>query len=236
MGPRSEPLVSKAPAWKHRPGVSLAEHDTSAAERRLVERLREGDEQAFTELVAAHTPGLLRVARSYVSTQSVAEEVVQDTWLGVLRGLDRFEGRSSVRTWVYRILTNRAQTRGAGESRTVPFATLAARELSENFSAVDPERFLPADHDRWPHHWAAPPRRWDTSPEDALAHAETLGLIQAAIDGLPTMQRMVITMRDMEGWPSEEVCEVLGVTVANQRVLLHRARSIVRNALEEHLT
>ena len=216
--------------------MNVTEQDSSVAERRLLERLREGDERAFSELVAAHTPGLLRVARSYVSTQSVAEEVVQDTWLGVLRGLDGFEGRSSVRTWIYRILTNRAQTRGAGESRTVPFAALAAGELSEGFTAVEPERFLPADHDRWPHHWAAPPRRWETSPEGALAHAETLRLIQAAIDGLPTMQRMVITMRDMEGWPSQEVCEVLGVSVANQRVLLHRARSVVRNALEEHLT
>ncbi len=216
--------------------MSLAEHDTTAAERRLLERLRKGDEAAFAELVAEHTPALLRVARSYVSSQAVAEEVVQETWLGVLKGLDRFEGRSSMRTWVFRILTNRAQTRGAGESRTVPFATLAARELSEGFSAVDPERFLPADHDRWPHHWAAPPRRWDTSPEDALAHAETLRLVREAIEGLPPTQRMVITMRDLEGWPAEEVCEVLEVSSANQRVLLHRARSVVRSALEEHLS
>ncbi len=216
--------------------MELAEHDTTATERRLLERLRSGDEAAFTDLVSQHTPSLLRVARSYVSSQAVAEEVVQETWLGVLRGLDRFEGRSSVRTWIFRILTNRAQTRGADESRTVPFATLAARELAESFTAVDPERFLPADHDRWPHHWAAPPRRWDTSPEAALSHAETLRLVREAIDGLPPTQRMVITMRDLEGWPSEEVCEVLGVSAANQRVLLHRARSVVRTALEEHLT
>jgi RNA polymerase sigma-70 factor (ECF subfamily) len=216
--------------------VSLAEHDPTLAERRLLEQLRRGDEAAFEALVSQHTPGLLRVARSYVSSQAVAEEVVQETWLGVLRGLDRFEGRSSVRTWIFRILTNRAQTRGAGESRTVPFATLAAREVSEGFAAVDAERFLPADHDRWPHHWAAPPRRWDSSPEDALAHAETLRLVQRAIDGLPPTQRLVITMRDLEGWPAAEVCDALGVSAANQRVLLHRARSVVRNALEEHLT
>ncbi len=216
--------------------MSLAEHDTSADERHLLDRLRRGEEAAFTQLVSQHTPGLLRVARSYVSSQAVAEEVVQETWLGVLRGLERFEGRSSVRTWVFRILTNRAQTRGAGESRTVPFAALAAREAAEGFTAVDPERFLPADHDRWPHHWAAPPRRWDSSPEDALSHAETLRLVREAIEGLPPTQRLVITMRDLEGWPAEEVCEVLEVSAANQRVLLHRARSVVRGALEEHLS
>ena len=218
-----------------RRAVSLAEHDATVAERRLLQRLRGRDEAAFGELVSDHTPGLLRVARSYVSSQAVAEEVVQETWLGVLRGLDRFEGRSSMRTWIFRILINRAQTRGAGESRTIPFAALTARELSEGLTAVDPERFPPADHDRWLHHWAAP-RRWDTSPEDALAHSETLRLVRGAIDGLPSTQRMVITMRDLEGWPSEEVCEVLGVSAANQRVLLHRARSVVRTALEEHLT
>ena len=219
-----------------RRAVSLAEHDATVAERRLLQRLRGRDEAAFGELVSDRTPGLLRVARSYVSSQAVAEEVVQETWLGVLRGLDRFEGRSSMRTWIFRILINRAQTRGAGESRTIPFAAVTARELSEGLTAVDPERFPPADHDRWLHHWAAPPRRWDTSPEDALAHSETLRLVREAIDGLPSTQRMVITMRDLEGWPSEEVCEVLGVSAANQRVLLHRARSVVRTALEEHLT
>lgn len=216
--------------------MSLAQDDISASERHLLDQLRDGDEPAFAEFVAAHTPGLLRVARSYVSTQSVAEEVVQETWLGLLRGLDRFEGRSSVRTWVYRILTNRARTRGAGERRTVPFTTLAARELSEDFTVVDHERFLPADHDRWPHHWAAPPRRWDTSPEDALAHGETLRLVRTAIEGLPARQRMVITMRDLEGWPSDEVSGVLEVSLAHQRVLLYRARSVVRSALEEHLS
>ena len=219
-----------------RRAVSLAEHDATFAERRLLQRLRGRDEAAFGELVSDRTPGLLRVARSYVSSQAVAEEVVQETWLGVLRGLDRFEGRSSMRTWIFRILINRAQTRGVGESRTIPFAALTARELCAGLTAVDPERFLPADPDRWPHHWAAPPRRWETSPEDALAHSETLRLVREAIDGLPSTQRMVITMRDLEGWPSEEVCEVLGVSAANQRVLLHRARSVVRTALEEHLT
>ena len=215
--------------------MTVADPDIAAEDQRLVARLRTGEQAAFEDLVDRFTPSMLRVARTYVPSQAVAEEVVQETWLGVLRGLDRFEGRSSLRTWIFRILTNRAQTRGAGERRTVPFSTLAARELDEDVTAVDPERFLPADHDRWPHHWASPPRRWETSPEDAAAHAETLRLVRTTIETLPTAQRLVITMRDLEGWPSEEVCEVLELSAANQRVLLHRARSKVRAELEEHL-
>lgn len=208
---------------------------SDASEHRLLDQLRGGDEAAFDRLVAVHTPGLLRVARTFVSTQAVAEEVVQETWLGVLRGIDRFEGRSSLRTWIYRILANRARTRGVVEHRTVPFATLAARELGEGLTAVDPERFLPADHDRWPHHWAAPPRRWDTSPEAALSHAETLRLVQTEIAALPPAQRAVVTMRDLEGLDSDEVCAILELSAGNQRVLLHRGRSKIRAALEEQL-
>ncbi len=208
----------------------------TGGERELLARLRGGDEQAFDVLVRAHTPGLLRVARTFVSTQAVAEEVVQDTWVGVLGSIDRFEGRSTVRTWIYRILANRAQTRGAVEARTVPFATLARRELQEGFTAVDPERFLPADHDRWPLHWATPPQRWEVSPEASLAHGETLDLVRRAISALPLAQRAVVTLRDLEGLTSEEVCGVLELSVANQRVLLHRGRSKVRARLEEHLT
>lgn len=215
--------------------MTVAEGDVEAHELRLLERLRAGDEAAFAELVERFTPSLLRVARSYVPTQAVAEEVVQETWLGVLNGLDRFEGRSSLRTWIFRILTNRAKTRGERERRTVPFATLGERESEDGVTAVDPERFLPADHDRWPHHWAAPPRRWETSPEEALTSSETLRIVRSTIDGLSPMQRLVITMRDLEGWPAAEVCSVLELSEANQRVLLHRARSKVRSALEEHL-
>ncbi|MEV4420227.1 sigma-70 family RNA polymerase sigma factor [Patulibacter sp. NPDC049589] len=209
--------------------------DREASEERLLDRLRDGDEAAFDHLVVLHTPGLLRLARTFVSTQAVAEEVVQETWLGVLRGIDRFEGRSSLRTWIYRILANRAQTRGVVEHRTVPFATLAGRELGEDFTAVGPERFLPADHDRWPHHWAAPPRRWDVSPEAALSHAETLRLVQREIAALPAAQRAVVTMRDLEGLDADEVCTILDLTAGNQRVLLHRGRSRIRAALEAHL-
>ena len=202
----------------------------------LLEGLRAGDEAAFTELVDRYSSSMLRVARMYVPSQAVAEEVVQETWLGVLTGLERFEGRSSLKTWLFRILVNRARTRGERERRTVPFATLAGREAEGEDPAVGPERFLPADHDRWPHHWASPPERWDESPERSLQSAETLRVVRDAIEQLPPMQRLVITMRDLEGWDSEEVRNALDISETNQRVLLHRARSKVRTALETYFT
>ena len=202
----------------------------------LLEGLRAGDEAAFTELVDRYSSSMLRVARMYVPSQAVAEEVVQETWLGVLTGLERFEGRSSLKTWLFRILVNRARTRGERERRTVPFATLAGREAEGEDPAVGPERFFPADHDRWPHHWASPPERWDESPERSLQSAETLRVVRDAIEKLPPMQRLVITMRDLEGWDSEEVRNALEISETNQRVLLHRARSKVRTALEAYFT
>jgi RNA polymerase sigma-70 factor (ECF subfamily) len=214
--------------------VTIAEED--AAERELLMRLRDGDEAAYMELVERLSPSMLRVARGYVSTQAVAEEVVQETWLAVLNGIDRFEGRSSVKTWIFTILMNRAKTRGTRERRTVPFASLASSEAGDDFNAVDPDRFLPADHDRYPGHWAAPPPRWDEDPEQSLQSHETLEIVKKAIAQLPEMQRLVITMRDLEGFTAEEVRNVLEISETNQRVLLHRARSKVRAALEEHLT
>ena len=202
----------------------------------LLEGLRAGDEAAFTELVDRYSSSMLRVARMYVPSQAVAEEVVQETWLGVLTGLERFEGRSSLKTWLFRILVNRARTRGERERRTVPFATLAGREAEGEDPAVGPERFLPADHDRWPHHWASPPERWDESPERSLQSAETLRVVRDAIERLPPMQRLVISLRDLEGWDSEEVRNALDISETNQRVLLHRARSKVRTALEAYFT
>jgi len=207
--------------------------DTDAG---LLERLRAGDEAAFVELVDRYSTSMLRVARMYVPSQAVAEEVVQETWLGVLTGLERFEGRSSLKTWLFRILVNRARTRGERERRTVPFATLAGREAEGDEPAVGPERFLPADHDRWPHHWASPPERWDESPERSLQSAETLRVVRDAIERLPPMQRLVISLRDLEGWDSEEVRNALDISETNQRVLLHRARSKVRTALEAYFT
>ena len=194
---------------------------------RLLERAREGDEEAFAALVRRHSPSLLRVAQMYVPSRAVAEEVVQETWLGVLRGLESFEGRSTFRTWLFRILVNRAKTRGTRERRTVPFAALAGAETDGDQPAVDPSRFATEGF------WGTPPRRWDEDPEAALDGAEALRIAREAIEKLPEMQRRVITLRDLEGFPSEEVRNVLGITETNQRVLLHRARAKVRQALEQ---
>jgi RNA polymerase sigma-70 factor (ECF subfamily) len=195
----------------------------------LVQRLRARDEEAFAELVERWTPSMLRLARMHVPSAAVAEEVVQEAWLGVLQGIDRFEGRSALKTWVYRILLNRAMTRGVRESRSIPFAALASQELSADEPAVDADRFARDGA------WASPPRRWEESPEQKIRSDETLAAAQAAIDRLPTMQRLVITMRDLEGFPSQETCNALEISETNQRVLLHRARAKVRTALEEHL-
>jgi RNA polymerase sigma-70 factor, ECF subfamily len=196
---------------------------------RLVEALRAGDESAFMQLVQDWGPAMLRVARMYVSSRAVAEEVVQEAWVGVLNGIDRFEGRSSLKTWVFRILTNTAKTRAAREGRSVPFSALAP----EGEDVVDPDRFL-GDDSRFPGHWGAPPRRWE-GPEGQLLAGETLEVIEREIAALPAAQAAVITMRDVEGLDAEEVCNALEITETNQRVLLHRARSKVRRALEEYL-
>jgi RNA polymerase sigma-70 factor (ECF subfamily) len=211
--------------------VSLAGADPDAT---LVDRLRAGEQAAFAELVGRYSGAIMRVARVYVPSAAVAEEVVQETWVGVLRGLGRFERRSSFRTWLFQIALNQARTRGARERRTVPFASLADRELADDAPPVDPERFLGADHDRWPHHWAMPPRRWDESPDRHAESAETLARVREAIERLPPAQRVVITLRDMYGCESAEVCNALDLTETSQRVLLHRARSRVRADLETY--
>lgn len=192
----------------------------------LLERLRAGDEAAFMALVERYTPSLLRVARMYVPSPAVAEEVVQETWLGVLNGIGRFEGRSTLKTWIFRILVNRARTRGARERRSVPFAALAGEEAAADFVPVDPDRFGPDGG------WTSPPRRWEESPEEALRSAEALAMVEAEVAKLPEMQRLVITMRDLDGLGSDEVRSALEISETNQRVLLHRARSKVRAALE----
>jgi RNA polymerase sigma-70 factor (ECF subfamily) len=198
----------------------------------LVERLRAGDEAAFAEVVDRYGPSMLRVARLHVRDAAVAEEVVQETWLGVCTGIDRFEGRSSFRTWLFRILTNRAKTRGAREGRSVPFSAVTATEAAvETEQAVDADRFLGPDHDAWPYHWAAPPRPWT---QEKVLERETLALIREAIEELPETQRTVIRLRDVEGWSAAEVVEALEISDANQRVLLHRARSRVRASLERY--
>jgi RNA polymerase sigma-70 factor (ECF subfamily) len=198
-------------------------------ERRLVDALRAGDESAFTRLVEEYTPGMLRLARMFVSNRAVAEDVVQDAWLGVVKGIDRFEGRSSLKTWIYRILTNTAKTRAVREGRSIPFSALAGEDEE---GAVDPDRFL-GDESRFPGHWGAPPQRWE--PERRLLSSETLAVIEREIEKLPPNQAIVVTMRDVEGFDAEDVRNALDVSETNQRVLLHRARTKLRRALEEYL-
>jgi RNA polymerase sigma-70 factor (ECF subfamily) len=202
-----------------------------SAEAQLVDALRAGDEAAFAGLVREYQPSLVRVARIYVSTQAAAEEVAQETWLGVLNGLDRFEGRSSLRTWIFRILTNIAKTRAQRDGRTLPFSALQGPGRVPE-AALDADRFLDPEHPRWPGHWAVRPEPW---PEEAVVAAETQALLAEAIEALPAAQRAVISLRDIEGWSSEEVRNALEISETNQRVLLHRARSKVRRALESYL-
>jgi RNA polymerase sigma-70 factor (ECF subfamily) len=196
-------------------------------EAEVVARLRAGDEAAFAELVDRHGPMMLRVARMHVRDRAVAEEVVQETWLAVLGGIDRFEERSSLKTWIFRILTNRAKTRGEREGRSVPFSALGGPADEEG--AVDADRFLPGDHETAPGAWAVPPRSW---PHERALARETLDVMREAIQALPESQRTVITLRDVEGWSAQEVADALQITDGNQRVLLHRARAKVRRALE----
>jgi RNA polymerase sigma-70 factor (ECF subfamily) len=191
----------------------------------VIAALRGGDERAFITLVKELHPLMLRVASLFVPSREIAEEVVQEAWVGVLRGLAQFEGRSSLRSWILAILTNCAKSRGVREARSAPFSSLE----DENEEPVDPSRFRPEGDPLFPGHWATPPVPW---PDQSLASRETLGRIREAIETLPANQRTVITMRDVEGWSSEETCQALGISEVHQRVLLHRARSKVRARLE----
>ena len=210
-------------------GVGAPESDDLA----LLAELRAGDERAFGRLVEAHHPAMVRLARVYVPSRAVAEEVVQDTWVAVLRGLDRFEGRSSLKTWIFRILLNQAMTRGQRERRSVPFSALFDPTKDPAEPAVDQRRFH-GPGDLHPGGWSHPPSRWEGAPEQELLSGETLSEVQKAIDALPPSQREVILLRDVDGFTSREVCNVLELSETNQRVLLHRARSKVRRALERY--
>jgi RNA polymerase sigma-70 factor, ECF subfamily len=194
----------------------------------LVAGLRARDEDVFTQVVDAWTPTMLRVARGHVSSQESAADVVQDTWLAVLRGIDGYEGRAALRTWVFRILTNIAKTRGTRDSRIVPWSPLA----EDTHPTVSRHRFRDAN-DEYPGGWKTFPVPWPT-PEGEAMKAEIRSKVGAAINSLPERQRIVITMRDLDGFSSDEVCELLALTAANQRVLLHRARATVRSLLENH--
>jgi RNA polymerase sigma-70 factor (ECF subfamily) len=196
--------------------------------------LREGDETAFVQLVERYHAPLKRLARSFGATDAVADEIVQETWLGALHGLDGFEERSSLKTWLFTILKNQARQRAAREKRSVPFSAFdPSDDEADSGPVVDPDRFR-GPGDQWPGGWLTPPRPWD-EPDRRLASMETRERLRGAMAGLPPRQRVVVALRDVEGLSSDEVCEVLDISEANQRVLLHRGRSAIRNELEEYI-
>jgi RNA polymerase sigma-70 factor (ECF subfamily) len=223
--------VSARLAGIETPGLKTSD----TADTSLVDRLRAGDADAFAEIVRAWSPMMLRVARTYVSTDASAQEVVQDAWLAMIRGLDRFEGRSSLRTWMLAILSNLGRSRGVREARTLPWSSLGPAE--DDHPLVDPDRFRGAD-DQWPRHWTpvGQPRPWPRSPEEETMAAEGRSQLEHGLAQLPERQRTVVTLRDIHGLTSDEVCDILGVTASNQRVLLHRARSRLRAHLELYYT
>ena len=222
------------------PAVGEAADEEAAGEdpdAGLLVRLRAGDEAAFTELVDRWAAPMLRLAVTHTRSRALAEEAVQDTWLAVLQGLARFEERSTLRTWVFRILLYTSRGKAERERR-VPAVSEAQRVVGEQARrrTVAGDPFLPASHPHWPGHWSEPPRSWVRTPDDALLGGELRGRLSEAVAALPERQRQVLTLRDVEGWTSEEVCRLLGILPGNQRVLLHRARSTVRTALDPYLT
>jgi RNA polymerase sigma-70 factor (ECF subfamily) len=226
----TSPKGAREPA--DRPG---APSRLGAPEDALLPALRAGDAAAFGELFDRLNGPLLRLARLYASNPAIAEEVVQEAWIGVIKGLERFEGRASLRTWCSRIVINIARTRAEREHRQIPFSAFEDPIGSAGEPAVEPERFLPSTDPQWSGHWVSYPSGWDEVPEERLLAGETLAVVAAAIDRLPPSQREVITLRDVNGWSSDEVCNALEISATNQRVLLHRARARVRHALERHL-
>lgn len=202
-------------------------------EQELVASLRAGDDAAFTALVDRHTSGLMRVARGHVGSRASAEEVVQETWLALLDGLDRFEERSSLQTWLYRVVLNRARSRGAFDARSVPMSALV--DDPEHGPTVEPSRFLPQDAAQWRGHWSQPPRPWQRDPQVQWESAENLGVLRDAINALPERQRTVVVLRDVEGMGADEVADILALTPGNVRVLLHRGRAKLRQALEDQV-
>ncbi|MEO5941535.1 MAG: sigma-70 family RNA polymerase sigma factor [Candidatus Limnocylindrales bacterium] len=199
----------------------------------IVMGLRAGDERVFIDLVQRYQRPLLGLAQTFVPSQAVAEEVVQDTWIAVIKGIDRFEGRSSLRTWVFRILTYQAKSRGERERRSIPMSAFQTAP-GQDEPAVDPSRFRPPDGSRSPGHWADPPADWGSDAEARLLGRETQEVIASAMATLAPAQRLVMTLRDLEGWGSDDVCAALEISPGNQRVLLHRARSRVRASLEQY--
>lgn len=207
----------------------MAAERSSIDESELVRALRDGDERAFETLVARYHTAFVRLARDYARSEAVAEEVVQEAWIGVLEGIDGFEGRSSLRAWISRIVVHTARRRAAREGRSIPFSALDA---SHSEASVHADHFAPEDHPVWPGHWQSEPSPW---PEERLLSKETATVAEAAISRLPPAQRQVLLLRDVEGMDAADVCAVLEISEGNQRVLLHRARTSVRRALDAHL-
>jgi len=223
------PATDMAAPWSTRL-FSLTKRATNRAatdDRTVVAALRAGDERAFEALVERYHRSLVRIALMYVRDHAVAEEVAQETWLAVLQGIGGFEGRSSLKTWIFRILSNRAKTRGERERRQLPISALAGDDEPE----VPLDRFLPPDDPHRPLGWAVPPRAW---PEERLLSRETVERVREAIAKLPPAQQTVLGLRDVEGLSAEEVTAALDISAGNERVLLHRARSGVRRELEEY--
>jgi len=204
---------------------------TREFEQELIARLRTGDENAFIELMDRYGASLFRLALLYVHDSGAAEDVVQETWLGVFQGIDRFAGRSSLKTWLFTILSNRAKRRGERDNRTRAFSTF---DTPEGFDEGDLDRFFPPGTED-AGHWKSIPDDWSLLPEERLASDELRAVVDQAMTTLPGTQREVITLRDIEGWASEDVRNALGITETNQRVLLHRARTKVRRAIEEYM-
>ena len=203
----------------------------AVSDEQTVAALRAGDERTFRDLFARSYPVMKRVARTYVASDAVAEEVVQETWMAVVAGIERFEGRSALGTWMFSILTNQAKTHSAREKRAVPFSSVAPRNAGE--PSVHPDRFQ-TDDEAWPGHWATPPRPWQ-KPERRLLSLEARERLKAALAQLPERQRLIVGLRDIDGRSAEEVCQLLGLSQENQRVLLHRGRSRLRAVLEEYV-
>jgi RNA polymerase sigma-70 factor (ECF subfamily) len=197
----------------------------------LIAALRDGEEAAFAQFVDQHTPAMLRVARGYVPSREIAEEVVQETWIALLKGIDSFEGRSSLRTWIFAVMINIAKARGVRERRDADTAIAAFTG-----GTVDPARFRGSD-DPYPGHWLPEevPSPFPDTPEGSVLGGELVHVARRELDKLPERQRIVVTLRDMLGFDSNEVCELLDISIANQRVLLHRGRAAVRQVLEDYL-
>lgn len=206
----------------------------SQTERMQLDALRRGDENAFRDLVAQYHASLVRIAQMYVDDREIAEQVAQEAWLGFLRGLERFEGRSSLKTWLFTIVSNLAKTRGKREKRSVPFSAFENYDRDTDDPVVPAARFYSVG-DALAGHWVTPPAAWQGDPVTMALSGELRAYLDAAVQMLPEQQRAVLTLRDIEGWTADEVCNALGIAETNQRVLLHRARSKVRRALEAYL-